>query len=224
MTRPVRSAPSTPWPKVVALWSLLLLTTLVLVLVTGVDRSLSGHLCRSAGIGGARRGWQALSALADPAPITVLAVGSAMLALAMRRPWQASVLVAVPYAAALTTNMLKEAFERHRPEEGCPAAQAVMGFSFPSGHAVGATTGGLLVVLWLATQHERVLIPLVAVLLLAGLISFSRVMLGVHFLTDVLTGQLWGTAWAVFGTTMLHRRPVVLRREWKSRQDRGPFM
>lgn len=79
------------------------------------------------------------------------------------------------------------------------------GYSFPSGHATG-TAAIMFISAWLLT---RWLIPWwtgrVAVWAIAigsvFLIGFSRVYLGVHYLSDVLSGWLLGMAWA--GAVML---------------------
>lgn len=62
----------------------------------------------------------------------------------------------------------------------------VSGFGFPSGHATSATLVyvGLACVLTLGTRRRR----LVAAGLLAGTVSVTRVVLGVHFLVDVVAG------------------------------------
>lgn len=74
------------------------------------------------------------------------------------------------------------------------------GYSFPSGHATG-TAAIMVISAWLLT---RWLIPWwagrVAVWAVAigatFVIGFSRVYLGVHYLSDVLSGWLLGMAWA----------------------------
>ena len=62
-------------------------------------------------------------------------------------------------------------------------------YSFPSGHAVGATLFyGILAAILVSkvkAWHWRVTTVLVAVGMVS-LVSFSRIYLGVHFLSDVL--------------------------------------
>ncbi|WP_415382220.1 phosphatase PAP2 family protein [Halosimplex sp. TS25] len=75
------------------------------------------------------------------------------------------------------------------------------GFSFPSGHATGATIGyGAL-----AAVHDRFpdYVRFGAVAVLVGLIALSRVVLGVHFVRDVLAGIVFGVGFLVvaFGLT-----------------------
>ena len=64
------------------------------------------------------------------------------------------------------------------------------GSSFPSGHAATAFAAAVAVGL----LHRRLLAPLVV---LAGLIAFSRVYLGVHYPFDVLAGAAIGTGIAL---------------------------
>ena len=88
-----------------------------------------------------------------------------------------------------------------RPRPGLPFALVDShGFSFPSGHAAGAAAVGLLgawmLCRWVLhrwTGQVAVWSLSVAFIMLIG---FSRLYLGVHFLTDVLAGWLLGTAWA----------------------------
>lgn len=91
---------------------------------------------------------------------------------------------------------LKAAFERKRPEFA-----DLTSFSFPSGHAFGAATAYGLVALFFV----RVLYPsrwrwpvagvFAAIIVLVGL---SRILLGVHYLTDVLAGIGLGLGWAFY--------------------------
>ncbi len=74
------------------------------------------------------------------------------------------------------------------------------GYSFPSGHATG--TGAVTVITaWMLTRWlipwwtGRVVVWTVAIGSVF-LIGFSRVYLGVHYVSDVLAGWMLGTAWA----------------------------
>ncbi|WP_185903225.1 phosphatase PAP2 family protein [Halonotius terrestris] len=65
------------------------------------------------------------------------------------------------------------------------------GFSFPSGHATGSTAvyGSLAVLLTVGRRRLRYLVAGVAI----GLISLSRVVIGVHYPRDIIAGMLLGT-------------------------------
>lgn len=85
--------------------------------------------------------------------------------------------------AVVTT--LKALFAEPRPPEAVRLVGA-SGFSFPSGHAAIATIGygALAHDLKLGTRRARVAVAVV----LVALIALSRVVLGVHFLRDVVAG------------------------------------
>jgi undecaprenyl-diphosphatase len=89
------------------------------------------------------------------------------------------------------------------------------GFSFPSGHAAGAAAVGLLCAWMLCRWVVHRWAGQVAVWALAItaiiMIGFSRLYLGVHFVTDVLAGWLLGTAWTA---------TVILVTSWWSRSER----
>lgn len=75
-----------------------------------------------------------------------------------------------------------------------PLVQALSeaeGFSFPSGHAQSTAT----FFFSLALLYKKRVIWLLA-LVMIGLVSFSRVYLGVHYLEDVLVGALLGAGFA----------------------------
>ncbi|WP_330235175.1 phosphatase PAP2 family protein [Streptomyces sp. NBC_00566] len=90
---------------------------------------------------------------------------------------------------------VKTVVERARPALEDPVAHAP-GYSFPSGHAMTATTSFavfLLVLLPLVPRRARVVCWVVAVLSVLG-VGFTRVALGVHWFSDVLGGWLLGLA------------------------------
>ncbi|HEU4349694.1 MAG TPA: phosphatase PAP2 family protein, partial [Actinoplanes sp.] len=85
---------------------------------------------------------------------------------------------------------------RLRPVVDVPVA-AAPGNSFPSGHALGSlVVYGALVLVFLAAVPPRrraLFIAVPAVIVFA--IGFSRIALGVHYLSDVLAGWLLGATW-----------------------------
>ena len=99
-------------------------------------------------------------------------------------------------AQVLSTGM-KLGFRRDRPFFPDPLATEST-FSFPSGHALVslAVYGSIALVLArrLSSHIERALL-LGATALLVIAIGFSRLYLGVHFLSDVLAGYAAGAAW-----------------------------
>lgn len=92
---------------------------------------------------------------------------------------------------SVAVRVLKNAFDRARPEHA--ADLVTSGASFPSGHAAGALmVFGLLVwVLGDQWPSERSTWVAWAGAVLVAAIAASRVLLGVHYLSDVLGGLLW---------------------------------
>jgi undecaprenyl-diphosphatase len=115
----------------------------------------------------------------------------------VRRPsrWILPFLAVVIVGEILIVNGIKDFLDRVRPEFN-PMAET-LGPSFPSGHAAGAAAflGAVALVLSRGrTPHGRALIFGVAAGLAAG-VACSRVMLGVHWLSDTVAGVLFGWAW-----------------------------
>ncbi|WP_234426926.1 phosphatase PAP2 family protein [Streptomyces niger] len=139
--------------------------------------------------------------------MTLLAVGSALLAAVRRHFVPAVVFVAIPYAATVSCTLIKDWVARERPQFACASVDA-SGFSFPSGHAVGVTTGFLLaavsVTAFVGHRHSTAILLLA--MSLAELVSWSRVLLGVHHAVDVLAGQLFSGGWLALAALLLTRR------------------
>ena len=116
----------------------------------------------------------------------------------------------------LVNGMLKYAFHRSRPAWDNPILM-IASFSFPSAHAMAATLlYGLLAVFVVRKAQAwrwRVLTVLAAGLLVV-LIGFSRLYLGVHYLSDVLAGMAAGSAWLALCLTAvgsLRRHRDIIR-------------
>jgi membrane-associated phospholipid phosphatase len=106
------------------------------------------------------------------------------------------------------TWLLKATFERPRPSFDDPVATAGW-FSFPSGHALSsiALYGTLAYVLGSALRSQRArAASLAGVAVLVATIGFSRLYLGVHYLTDVLAGYSAGLAWLLFTIAVVRVR------------------
>ncbi len=122
-------------------------------------------------------------------------------------------------AAVAWNPMIKGIFLRRRPyfdNEGIKCLRAVekdadiydvaeQGFSFPSGHSMNSATvfGSIAVV-----KRKRALTVIAFVI--PFLVGISRVMLGVHYVTDVLVGWTVGIA-ITFGMTKLES---VVKKKW----------
>lgn len=107
---------------------------------------------------------------------------------------------------------LKLVVQRARPVLDTPLA-TLSDYSFPSGHAVNAALGVsvLLLLLWrpLARPGYRIGASLVGLVLVAAT-SLDRLLLGVHFPTDVIAGDLVGvlfavSSWVAFGPVLRER-------------------
>jgi membrane-associated phospholipid phosphatase len=121
-----------------------------------------------------------------------------------------ALLMVIAFAGAeILSYSLKLGFRRDRPFFTDPLA-AENTYSFPSGHSTVslAVYGALSVVLARRVGGRARLACLAAAAVLISLIGFSRLYLGVHFLTDVLAGFAAGTAWlaACVITLDLHQR------------------
>lgn len=155
----------------------------------------------------------ALTQLGDAA-VTLPVVAAVLLWLVWKRAWRAAAywLAAAGFGAALTV-ILKAGFGLPRP---LPLYEGAIAFGFPSSHAaMSIVIFGFLAVL---TARELSLRGQLAVFsvtaLLAGLIAFSRIYLGAHWLSDVLGGLSFGAAWvALLGIAYLRRpAPAVAAR------------
>lgn len=133
----------------------------------------------------------------------VALVGGAVLAV-RGRVAEGLCLAAVPLVASVVFTVVKRVLDRARPPADLQV-MAVANESLPSGHAtmVAAAWATLVLVLWpVLRTRGRVLLTAFAVLW-AGAVGFTRIYLGVHWLSDVLAGWTLGAALAFAGVTVL---------------------
>jgi membrane-associated phospholipid phosphatase len=140
--------------------------------------------------------------------LAVTVVAAVALAL-MRRVAHAALMAAALAGGEGLNFALKAAFERPRPSFSDPIVTAA-GFSFPSGHAMVALTvyGALAFVTASSARSRRaqvLVFAAAAALVLA--IGFSRLYLGVHYVSDVLAAYSAGLAWLTLcALTQRYRR------------------
>jgi undecaprenyl-diphosphatase len=107
-------------------------------------------------------------------------------------------LLVVSIGGGLIDTAVKLAVARPRPKFDDPIIKA-FGQSFPSGHAMASLVcyGAVLLVLLplVARRWRRWVVGAVALWVAA--IGFSRLALGVHFVSDVLGGYVLGAAWLI---------------------------
>ena len=126
------------------------------------------------------------------------------------RYWIVALASAVPGGLVLNV-LLKHTFERARPHFAQPLLE-LSTYSFPSGHAMAATVlYGFLACY--AARHARSwpgrVLPFVLAAAMVATVAFSRMYLGVHYLSDVLAAFAEGCGWlaiCISGATTLSRR------------------
>ncbi|MEP6528213.1 MAG: phosphatase PAP2 family protein [Nocardioidaceae bacterium] len=114
-----------------------------------------------------------------------------------RRLYRLTAFLAVTaIGGSLLNEAIKAAVGRTRPVLPNPIATAT-GKSFPSGHTQSAVVGyGILLLIFLpvASRRWRHIFVILA-FVIVSVIGFSRIALGVHYVSDVVGGVVIGTAW-----------------------------
>ena len=127
----------------------------------------------------------------------VVEVAVVVIAFLVRRRLAGYALVTV-LGAELISSLLKDAVSRVRPcvdAASCPGTS-----SYPSGHATGAAAFWTVLAVLLVPRWGR---RAWALLVVPAVVAVSRVLLGVHYPSDVLAGLLVGGCWAAAWTVLL---------------------
>lgn len=126
------------------------------------------------------------------------------------RYWTVALVASVPGGQILNF-LLKLTFERARPHFAEPLLE-LSTYSFPSGHAMGATVLYGFIACY-AARHARSwagrVLPFVLAAAMVATVAFSRMYLGVHYLSDVLAAAAEGCGWlaiCITGAATLNRR------------------
>jgi len=138
------------------------------------------------------------ASLFGTAPLVVVITAVVGASLARERRWpDIALLIAAVVGAVLLSPLTKHLVSRARPTAFFRTSAT--GYSFPSGHTLNVTCLALALgfILWRLSWHRAVKIAwTLALVIYIACVGASRVVLGVHYPTDVLGGFLLGTAWA----------------------------
>lgn len=138
---------------------------------------------------------RALTHLGDPLIVSLATLLLAAGLAAVRAFRAAAYLAVVRVVDVVATTGIKEVVRRARPDH-LQAVAVAHGYSFPSGHAAGSAALWCSVAMLIATRAPRPVVVAVA-LVVPTVVAATRVLLGVHFLTDALAGLLLGVEIAV---------------------------
>ena len=106
-------------------------------------------------------------------------------------------------ASAMTSDILKNFFARVRPDL-VPQLDLMSSPAFPSGHATNAAVVYLLFIMLVPqARHPAWQLATAAMILLTGL---SRILLNVHWPTDVIGGWMLGTSFALMAAAVISFR------------------
>jgi len=152
-----------------------------------------------------------VTALGSITLVVLFSAFTLVVLLVLRDRMGALQLLAASVGAAVLTIVTKDIIERNRPVE-VQQLIVVSGFSYPSGHSLSTTALYLTIAIVACgyVQHSgakaAIFVAVSAVLIMIGA---SRVYLGVHYATDVVSGISLGAAWALvlagFFTFLGHR-------------------
>jgi undecaprenyl-diphosphatase len=146
-------------------------------------------------------------------PVKVAAfglIGGALLAWRAGSLRTGAVVIGTVAGAVLADTAIKVVVYRPRTEAEIHALPSLSAehHSFPSGHVAGI--GALLgiIAVCIAAGRSRIMQALATVLVVAGvvIVSFSRLYLGFHWLSDVIGGALLAGVFVILGTVTLTTR------------------
>ena len=140
-------------------------------------------------------------------PVLLAATGFGAGVLLYRREWRGALLLAgITLSGRLMVELQKDWAARLRPDyEG--HLVPVETFAFPSGHAANATLVWLCLALLVPRRPRTRLLAVWAAVWLALAVGATRVMLGVHWPSDVIGGWAFGLFWTL-GLLRLSGHPL----------------
>jgi undecaprenyl-diphosphatase len=132
---------------------------------------------------------RSLTYLGNTAVLSALLLAAAVVLAVRGRRHDAVVVLALPAAAWAAQNLIKAVIERPRPVFAHAVAHAP-GWSFPSGHAADSTAAYATLAMVVAVGAAARRVAAVSAAALVLVVCTTRVVLGVHWVSDVLGGVL----------------------------------
>jgi undecaprenyl-diphosphatase len=146
--------------------------------------------------------WQAISWIGGGTQRYII-VALLALFLGLRHHWRlGAVLAGASLLSSFASDGLKFAFARVRPDL-VPHLDHASSFAFPSGHATSAAVVYLLFAFVVPTKRRGLWLS--AGIALTVLTGISRIMLGVHWPSDVVGGWLLGAGFAYAGLAVARK-------------------
>ena len=150
-----------------------------------------------------------ITGLGNPPVVVAFIVGTTFWLWRKRKSLQLKIFALICLGGIVFNVGLKLVFTKTRPHLWNQLIVETT-FSFPSGHALGASIMYGFLAYLLATEFPRfsrlIYVFMIGLILMIG---FSRLYLGVHWLTDVIAGYLVGFLWLITGIYILKRNLVA---------------
>lgn len=136
----------------------------------------------------------------------LFAIGAVVALLFLKLRREAVLFAATVMLGWIVNTGAKLVFGRERPQI-VPHLMEAGGESFPSGHAFNAAVVYIAMALAFAALSRRHSVRytiIAAAMVMSALVAWSRVLLGVHFPSDVMAGWLGGAGWAFLAAALLY--------------------
>ncbi len=155
----------------------------------------------------------AISFFGAPSTLTIVSIVVAVVLARHRHRDRAVAMLALVVGGDLLNYALKLVLHRDRPLFADPLL-TLPSYSFPSGHAMASTVLYGFVVACVLPLNARIRgFAIAGGASMIALVGFSRVYLGVHYLSDVLAGMLEAVAWSAL--------VLALWRHWRPARQRS---
>ncbi|WP_368504903.1 phosphatase PAP2 family protein [Alkalihalophilus sp. As8PL] len=139
---------------------------------------------------------QFFSFIGDIVPVVIISLICIMIIYLTYKKWQEVFLfIAVMIGSTAINTFTKWMIKRERPES---TFVYEAGFSYPSGHTMAAMSlyGIIIFLFWKHTRHAAARVSVIVFgITMIVTIAFSRLYLGVHYISDIIGGGLLSGLW-----------------------------